>query len=279
MYKKRYFGFLVFLFATVFLNFSVSAETYRPPVPTDLSIEAKTDSITLSWKAGSGETVAGYRVYVNGNRDHQNLLTQTSYTINDLKPNTTYEITVKASRSNGRLSPPVTKSVTTGTGTVKPSTVPSSTPSVKPSQAPVNIEAPIVKIETISGKQVLTWQMESKNNQIDHFAIYEDDKLIGTAGAKETMMVIPKSDKAHTYAVAAGDKDKNESTRSKAIDSAPEPSATTTPSANASEKPTPEPSKSEGESSNALLIGLLAVAGILLLTGIILFFAKKEKTT
>ena len=76
-----------------------------PTVPGSLKVTGTTsDSVSLSWKASTDDsgTVAGYDVY-QGDKLVASA-TQTSATVSDLKPNTSYTFTVKARDPNGNAS-------------------------------------------------------------------------------------------------------------------------------------------------------------------------------
>ncbi|WP_020658144.1 PQQ-dependent sugar dehydrogenase [Amycolatopsis benzoatilytica] len=76
-----------------------------PTVPGSLKVTGSTsDSVSLSWKASTDDsgTVAGYDVY-QGDKVVASTA-QTSATVSDLKPNTSYTFTVKARDPNGNTS-------------------------------------------------------------------------------------------------------------------------------------------------------------------------------
>ncbi len=76
-----------------------------PSVPGSLKVTGSTsDSISLSWKASTDDSgsIAGYDVYQGGTV--VSTTSQTSATVTDLKPNTSYTFTVKARDPNGNAS-------------------------------------------------------------------------------------------------------------------------------------------------------------------------------
>jgi len=110
-FKLRSIFALVLTFALLLCsydNFAFAAKTDRqaPTEPTNLKTSAVTDtSVTLVWDAATDNVgVTAYSIYKD-NTYFESTLT-TTYTINDLKPDTTYEFHIKAKDKERNLSKP-----------------------------------------------------------------------------------------------------------------------------------------------------------------------------
>ena len=76
----------------------------QPPSPPVLSLVSKThQSVSLSWTNSTDNVgVTGYNIYQNNNL--LTTISETSFTVNNLSPNTAYQFTVKAKDAAGNLS-------------------------------------------------------------------------------------------------------------------------------------------------------------------------------
>ncbi len=105
-------------------------ENPAPEMPGSLNtVQATSDSISISWSPAGNSTAAGYNIYVNGQRVNTALVTGTEYVITGLAANTTYEIGVRAVDAQGAESQPVvltasTAAAPTSGGTQNPPTGP-----------------------------------------------------------------------------------------------------------------------------------------------------------
>lgn len=118
----------------------------NPSTPTGLTADVvNSDKVELNWKAstpGTGATIAGYYVVINGKTFAEATGTGTTYTYNQALPNTTYKFQVMATDSNGN---------TSGLSNAKSVTTPKRADSLSPS-------APTLSDNVVSSDQVnLTW--------------------------------------------------------------------------------------------------------------------------
>lgn len=67
-----------------------------PTTPTGLTAQTGMDQIILNWDANYESNLAGYNVYVDGVKVNASLITDTSYTVTGLTPETEYSISITA---------------------------------------------------------------------------------------------------------------------------------------------------------------------------------------
>ncbi|RRJ29662.1 cellulase family glycosylhydrolase, partial [Halocatena pleomorpha] len=93
-------------------------DTTPPTTPSDLSVTATTgSSVSIAWAAATdsgGSGVSQYVITVDGNRDHTVATGTTETTVEELSPDTSYELGVSAVDGAGNQSEPATVSATTG---------------------------------------------------------------------------------------------------------------------------------------------------------------------
>jgi len=71
--------------------------TTPPPVPNGLKLDAiDYDFADVSWNSVSDNLLKGYNLYLNSNKINSSLITSTSFSINDLSPDTNYSLQVSA---------------------------------------------------------------------------------------------------------------------------------------------------------------------------------------
>lgn len=90
-------------------------DTEDPAAPTDVRVsEVQENSFSVSWgEATDNIDVAGYNLYVNGEKVNDSLLAETTYTVNGLKPETEYTVVIEAVDTAGNAAKSEAVHVTT----------------------------------------------------------------------------------------------------------------------------------------------------------------------
>lgn len=173
-----------------------------PTVPQDLSVtETTLTTARISWSpstASTGCALAGYKIYRGS--ELIGTTTSTSFTDENLLPNTIYAYTVRAfdlSSHNSDPSPAVT-------ATTQADTTPPSTP------------AAVAALAISAGQVNLSWSQSTDNLAVEKYRVYRNDVLISslsaTASSYSDTSVNPDSN--YKYEVSAVDASNNESTKS-----------------------------------------------------------------
>jgi len=132
--KKRFIQVAVlalsFAIFTVFsspfdlISFAARPDRTAPTAPSNLKATAITDtSVSLSWTASTDNVgVKLYEIYLNNTYLASVLSTTTAYTVNALKPATSYQFYIKAKDARGNISQASNILSVTTTGTIQPLT-------------------------------------------------------------------------------------------------------------------------------------------------------------
>lgn len=121
MYKYLFFLITLFLMTScedpdiTEVEAESETDTQAPTVPTAFTVSNITvNSVDLSWEDSSDNvSVTGYTIYLDGNETAE--VTSTSYTVNDLSPNTEYTFAVSAFDAAGNESlQSASETITTG---------------------------------------------------------------------------------------------------------------------------------------------------------------------
>jgi chitodextrinase len=190
--------------------FEYQGNTQAPTQPKSLTVTAKDEtSISISWIAStmhalSTGTLAGYRVYVNGEVKATVAAPDTAYTITGLSAWTTYTIQVDAYSSDGYISP---KTPETFTERTTDETAPST---------PINLTATSVGNNEEFGFYIqLGWTLSSDNVGVTGYLIYVNGTYEGTAAANATTYTVGylTTNTSYTVEVSAIDSAGNESAK------------------------------------------------------------------
>jgi PQQ-dependent dehydrogenase (s-GDH family) len=143
-------------------------DTEAPTAPTNLVASNLTySSVDLNWDASSDNIgVAGYDVFVNGNKANASLVPGTSYTVTGLTPSTTYNIHVEASDATGNRTVGETIFVTTP-----------EQPDTQAPTAPSGLTASSVTETSLT----LTWNASTDNVGVIGYDVYQNNVKINSA--------------------------------------------------------------------------------------------------
>ncbi|CAH1202544.1 hypothetical protein PAECIP111893_01827 [Paenibacillus plantiphilus] len=160
-----------------------------PSVPTGIQINSyTTDSISLTWKASTDNTVvAGYDIYRDGVLAGSSLLP--TYVVVGLQPNVTYTFTIKAKDAVGHssaFSEPFTAHII---------------PDTEAPSIPNELEADVRGEREVT----LRWQPATDNVGVVSYTILRNNEEVGTSSIETFTDVDLQSGTAYTYTVQAKD--------------------------------------------------------------------------
>jgi chitodextrinase len=242
---------------------AAAGDTEAPTLPGWLTVrEATETSLTMSWSASTDNVaVAGYGLYVNGNRVATT--TSTDYVVGSLACGSSYAIAVDAFDAAGNRSQKNERTVATDpcttasapTTTTSPTTTTAPTTTAAPPQAQSgDTTAPTIptwftlKRNTESSLTV-SWHASSDNVAVAGYGLYLNGDRVGTTTTLGYVYASLQCDTSYTIAVdaydAAGNRSgKNErtvSTDACSSSSSPPPPTTTSPSPTTDTQPPTTP--------------------------------------
>lgn len=173
-----------------------------PSVPTNVTISNQTfTSFDVSWTASTdNESVTGYDVFVNGTLNKQTT-SNTSVTITDLTPSTTYAITVLAKDLVNNKS---AQSAAVNGTTLQDNTAPS---------APANVTSSNVSDSSFK----ISWDASTDNNAIESYKVYLNGNLNSTVTTLSHTISSLTASTSYSAYVIAKDTSGNESTQSSTV--------------------------------------------------------------
>ncbi|WP_068618212.1 PQQ-dependent sugar dehydrogenase [Paenibacillus tuaregi] len=183
---------------------NASGDVFPPTEPTNLQATSVTDtSVSISWTASLDDVgVKDYDVYKDNELVKANVKA-TTYTFTGLKPDTTYNFTVKARDTAGNISnssSPLTVKTTNQTDTQAPT-------------APTGLTSPSKTSSSIN----LSWTASTDNVGVYEYDIYRNDTLAGTTPATSFNVTGLKANTTYSFTVKARDLAGNVSGASKAL--------------------------------------------------------------
>ena len=171
------------------LSATTNADTQPPTVPTDLEIIEKTEtSITIGWTPSTDNVgVEEYEIY-NGS-EKVDSTKETTFSLKELKPDTTYRLTVKARDAANNLSE-ASNEIAVATN-----------PDRQPPTAPQGLEV-IDKTET---SITVRWIQSLDNICVEEYEIYNGFEKVGST--KETTFTLKELNPNTTYAITVKARD------------------------------------------------------------------------
>jgi chitodextrinase len=231
---------------------AAAADTQAPTLPGWLTVRDATEtSLTMSWSASTDNlAVAGYGLYVNGNRVATT--TSTDYVVGSLACGSSYSIAVDAFDAAGNRSQknertvatdPCTTTTAPPTSTAPPTTTTAPTTAAAPPQTQSgDTAAPTIptwftlKRNTASSLTV-SWHASSDNVAVAGYGLYLNGALVGSATSLGYVYASLGCGTAYTIAVDAydaagnrsGQNERSVSTDACSSSSPPPPTTTPTP--------------------------------------------------
>ncbi|HSX28375.1 MAG TPA: fibronectin type III domain-containing protein [Candidatus Saccharimonadales bacterium] len=176
------------------------ADAQAPSVPTDLASTSATETqVGLSWSPATDNTgVAGYKIYRNGTMVGTSATT--TFTDQNLTPNTSYTYAVSAYDAGGNESAQSASLVAT-------TLADSATPTV-----PTNVTVQAVS----SSKVTVSWNAATDNVSVAGYKVYRDGVQIALTTAPTYQDTTVSANTTYSYTVSAYDVAGNESAQSAA---------------------------------------------------------------
>ena len=167
-------------------------------VPTGLALLQRSNThLTVNWNANpTGEIVKGYKIYVDSALN-ATLLRQTSYTIHNLTPNTSYDIQISAYDAQGNesaLSTPALSLTTMSSDTEAPTN-------------PTNLAASNISAFGAD----LSWTASTDNIGVAEYDVYIDGSVSQTVTSNSAILIGLTSNTVYEANVKAIDVSGNES--------------------------------------------------------------------
>lgn len=129
-----------------------------PNAPTNLNALPDGAIIYLNWNENTESDLAGYNIYLNGNKTNSEIITKTSFSIDGLAQGITHTFTITALDTSGNES---SHSNT--------------------SEAIINTQEPISNLSSDINNNSVTFNWENPlNNDFQHVSIYQNNQLITT---------------------------------------------------------------------------------------------------
>jgi chitodextrinase len=174
-----------------------SAAPAGPPPPTNL-VAAYTQSVSLTWTAPAGATIASYVVERNGVQIAKP--TGTSFTDTSVGAGTSYSYDVRSVDSTGKLSSPSNLATVT-----TPAVIDATAP-----KAPSSLRALVVGTTQVA----LSWVPSTDDVGVDHYDVYRDGAVVGRATLPNYLDSGLSAASSHVYKVVAVDAAGNPSSAS-----------------------------------------------------------------
>ncbi|MCH3885342.1 endonuclease [Tenacibaculum aquimarinum] len=183
-------------------NLYTPTDTQAPSVPANVTVSNENfTSLDVTWDASTdNEAVTGYNIYVDGTLTAQTT-TNTTITLTDLNPNTTYSITVLSKDFINNFS---NESAPVNGATLQDTTAPT---------APTNATA-----STISDSSfVLTWDAATDDNSVESYDVYLDGVLNSNVTTLTYTIINLSATTNYTAYVIAKDTSGNPSAQSNTV--------------------------------------------------------------
>ncbi|APG64376.1 hypothetical protein LPB136_02885 [Tenacibaculum todarodis] len=183
-------------------NLYAPTDTQAPTVPTNVTVSNENfTSLDVTWDASTdNEAVTGYNIYVDGTLTAQTTA-NTSTTLVDLNPNTTYSITV--------LAKDLINNFSNESAPVNGTTLPDTTAPTAPTNATAS---------TISDSSfVLTWDAATDDNEVESYDVYLDGVLNSNVTTLTYTIINLSPTTSYTAYVIAKDTSGNPSAQSNTV--------------------------------------------------------------
>ena len=206
---------------------SETGDTQAPSVPGSLKVVSSTnDTITISWKASTDNVdVEGYDIYVGS--EFVGTSSETTYTVNNLEADTTYEIYVEAKDAAGNRSAKAHVSGTTKANTIIDTEAPT---------VPTNLKV----TNQTSNAVTVSWKASTDNVGVEGYEVYVDNKFVGNASGTSYRVEGLEADTTYAVSVqakdAAGNKSEKANINATTLKKTDDPTDTEAPTAPANLK-------------------------------------------
>lgn len=189
-----------------------------PTAPANLAVSnIAATSATLTWNASTDNVgVIGYKIFRGSSLEANTIGTATTYNLTGLKPNTSYNYSVRAVDAAGNQSA-YSNAVTFTTPGLQPDTVPPT--------APTNLSSSNITAATVT----LSWGASTDNAGVAGYRIYNGSALVATTSGLTYNVTGLAANTSYTFTVIAFDAAGNTSPNSNALSVTTSPAPTASP--------------------------------------------------